>query len=109
MNRVTRCILIASFLAAPGIAAAQDAYGGDTLLIERCGRTANLPRRARAGRSRSASSTRTAGSRGGRNATGLPSIAGCIRVHGYFERTKVIDVVLTKADPAEIGPKPPIT
>ena len=27
----------------------------------------------------------------------------------YFERTKVIDVVLTKADPAEIGPKPPIT
>jgi len=26
----------------------------------------------------------------------------------YFERTKVIDVVMTKADPGEIGPKPPI-
>ena len=25
----------------------------------------------------------------------------------YFERTKVIDVVMTKADPNEIGPKPP--
>ena len=27
----------------------------------------------------------------------------------YFERNKVIDVVMTKADPNEIGPKPPIT
>ena len=26
----------------------------------------------------------------------------------YFERDKVIDVVMTKADPNEIGPKPPI-
>ena len=27
----------------------------------------------------------------------------------YFERNKVIDVVMTKADPNEIGPKPPST
>ena len=27
----------------------------------------------------------------------------------YFERNKVIDVVMTKADPNEIGPKPPTT
>ena len=27
----------------------------------------------------------------------------------YFERSKVIDVVMTKADPNEIGPKPPTT
>ena len=26
----------------------------------------------------------------------------------YFERTRVIDVVLNKADAGEIGPKPPI-
>ena len=26
----------------------------------------------------------------------------------YFERTRVIDVVLTKAQPTEVGPKPPI-
>ena len=26
----------------------------------------------------------------------------------YFERTRVIDVVLTKADAGEIGPKPPV-
>ncbi len=27
----------------------------------------------------------------------------------YFERTKVIDVVMSKADQSEIGPKPPTT
>ena len=27
----------------------------------------------------------------------------------YFERTRVIDVVVNKAGPAEIGPKPPIS
>ncbi len=27
----------------------------------------------------------------------------------YFERSKVIDVVMTKGDPNEIGPKPPTT
>ena len=27
----------------------------------------------------------------------------------YFERSRVIDVVMTKADPDEIGPKPPTT
>ena len=27
----------------------------------------------------------------------------------YFERSRVIDVVMTKADPNEIGPKPPTT
>jgi hypothetical protein len=26
----------------------------------------------------------------------------------YFEKTKVVDAVATKADPQEIGPKPPI-
>lgn len=27
----------------------------------------------------------------------------------YFERSKVLDVVMSKADPNEIGPKPPTT
>ena len=114
MNRVLRSILVAMFLAAPGIAFAQDAYVGDTLLIERVRQEpANLPRRgmsmaqveARFGAPRDRLDPR------GGQKRDWPTINRWVYpgYTVYFERTRVIDVVLTKADPAEIGPKPPIT
>ena len=114
MNRVSRCILIASFLAAPGIATAQDAYGGDTLLIERVREEpGNLPRRGMSKaqvEARFGAPSQRLDPRGGQKRD-WPTINRWVypAFTVYFERTKVIDVVMTKADPDEIGPKPPIT
>ncbi len=114
MNRVSRCILIATFLAVPGIALAQDAYVGDPLLIERVRQEpANLPRRGMSMaqvESRFGPPTDRLDPRGGQKRA-WPTINRWVYpgFTVYFERTKVIDVVLTKADPAEIGPKPPIS
>ena len=114
MNRVSRCILIASLLAAPGIAIAQDAYRGDTLLIERVQEEpGNLPRRGMSMaqvEARFGAPSQRLDPRGGQKRD-WPTINRWVYpgFTVYFERTKVIDVVMTKADPDEIGPKPPIT
>ena len=115
MNRLTRSILAIAIaiLAAPCIATAQDVQG-DVLLIERVQEEpANLPGR---GMSMSQVEARFGAPsdrldpRGGQkrdwptiNRWTYPAFTV------YFERNKVIDVVMTKADPNEIGPKPPTT
>ena len=115
MNRLTRSILAIAIaiLAAPCIATAQDVQG-DVLLIERVQEEpANLPGR---GMSMSQVEARFGAPsdrldpRGGQkrdwptiNRWTYPAFTV------YFERNKVIDVVMTKADPNEIGPKPPVT
>ncbi len=116
MNRLSRSILVAAFLAASGIAIAQDAQvvQGDVLLIERVQEEpGNLPKRgmsmAQVEAKYGAPSDRL-DPRGGQkrdwptiNRWTYPTFTV------YFERTRVIDVVMTKADPNEIGPKPPTT
>ncbi|MEO5962366.1 MAG: hypothetical protein ABIP87_02890 [Thermomonas sp.] len=121
MIRLSRTFSIATVLLAfglPGIfvtASAQDrSVVGDTLLVERVQEEpANLPRRgmnmaqveARFG----VPSERLV-PRGGQKSV-WPTINRWMYpgFTVYFERTKVIDVVMNKADPYEIGPKPPIT
>ncbi len=98
-----------------GTASAQDRQiVGDTLLIERVqGEPANLPSR---GMSMAQVEARFGipgerlDPRGGQkrdwpaiNRWTYPDFTV------YFERTKVIDVVMNKADQNEIGPKPPTT
>ena len=117
MNRVSRCILAIAIVAAPGIASAQDVtrqVEGDVLLIERVQEEpGNLPKRgmsmAQVEAKYGAPSDRL-DPRGGQkrqwptiNRWTYPAFTV------YFERSKVIDVVMTKADPNEIGPKPPTT
>ena len=113
MNRLSRSILVIAFLASPAIAVAQEVRG-DVLLIERVQEDpGNLPGR---GMSMSQVEARFGAPsdrldpRGGQkrqwptiNRWTYPAFTV------YFERDKVIDVVMTKADPNEIGPKPPIT
>lgn len=113
MNRLSRSILVLAFLASPAFAAAQEVQG-DVLLIERVREEpANLPGR---GMSMSQVEARFGAPsdrldpRGGQkrdwptiNRWTYPAFTV------YFERNKVIDVVMTKADPNEIGPKPPVT
>jgi len=113
MNRLSRSILVIAVLAAPGLAVAQEVRG-DVLLVERVREEpANLPGR---GMSMSQVEARFGAPsdrldpRGGQkrqwptiNRWTYPAFTV------YFERNKVIDVVMTKADPNEIGPKPPIT
>ena len=119
MNRLSRCTLLALLVAAPCASIAQDAQDtrvveGDTLLIERVREEpGNLPSRgmsmAQVEAKFGAPSDRL-DPRGGQKRQ-WPTInrwtypAFTI----YFERSKVIDVVMTKADPNEIGPKPPTT
>ena len=119
MNRLSRCTLLALLVAAPCASIAQDAQDtrvveGDTLLIERVREEpGNLPSR---GMSMSQVEARFGtpadrlDPRGGQkrqwptiNRWTYPAFTV------YFERSKVIDVVMTKADPNEIGPKPPTT
>ena len=118
MNRLSRSILsvfAATLVYAPAIAHAQQAQvQGDVLLIERVQEEpGNLPSR---GMSMSQVEARFGAPsdrldpRGGQkrqwptiNRWTYPAFTV------YFERSKVIDVVMTKADPNEIGPKPPIT
>lgn len=116
MNRLSRSILsvfAATLVCAPAIALAQQAQvQGDVLLIERVQEEpGNLPSR---GMSMSQVEARFGAPsdrldpRGGQKRQ-WPTInrwtypASTV----YFERSKVIDVVMTKADPNEIGPKPP--
>ena len=119
MNRLSRCTLLAILVAAPCASIAQDAQDtrvveGDTLLIERVrDEPGNLPSRgmsmAQVEAKFGAPSDRL-DPRGGQkrqwptiNRWTYPAFTV------YFERSKVIDVVMTKADPNEIGPKPPTT
>ena len=119
MNRLSRCTLLALLVAAPCASIAQDAQDtrvveGDTLLIERVrDEPGNLPSRgmsmAQVEAKFGAPSDRL-DPRGGQkrqwptiNRWTYPAFTV------YFERSKVIDVVMTKADPNEIGPKPPTT
>ena len=118
MNRLSRstlAVFAAALVAAPGFGLAQQAQGqGDVLLIERVQEEpGNLPNR---GMSMSQVEARFGAPsdrldpRGGQkrqwptiNRWTYPAFTV------YFERNKVIDVVMTKADPNEIGPKPPTT
>ena len=119
MNRLSRCTLRGLLVAAPCASIAQDAQDtrvveGDTLLIERVREEpGNLPSRgmsmAQVEAKFGAPSDRL-DPRGGQkrqwptiNRWTYPAFTV------YFERSKVIDVVMTKADPNEIGPKPPTT
>ena len=115
MNRLSRSILVAAFLAAPCTAIAQDIQAqGDVLLIERVReKPANLPSRGMSMaqvEAKFGAPGERLDPRGGQkrawptiNRWSYPAFTV------YFERSKVIDVVMTKADPDEIGPKPPTT
>ena len=116
MNRLSRSILLASLASLPCIAIAQDAQvvQGDVLLIERVQEEpGNLPSRgmnmAQVEAKFGAPSERL-DPRGGQKRV-WPTINRWTypAFTVYFERNKVIDVVMTKADPNEIGPKPPTT
>ena len=113
MNRLSRSILAIVFLAAPCIATAQDVRG-DVLLIERVQvEPGNLPGRGMSMsqvEARFGAPTDRLDPRGGQkrdwpmiNRWTYPAFTV------YFERNKVIDVVMTQAAPNEIGPKPPTT
>ena len=119
MNRLSRCTLLALLVAAPCASIAQDAQDtrvveGDTLLIERVREEpGNLPSRGMSMaqvEAKFGAPTDRLDPRGGQkrqwptiNRWTYPAFTV------YFERSKVIDVVMTKADPNEIGPKPPTT
>ena len=119
MNRLSRCTLLALLVAAPCASIAQDAQDtrvveGDTLLIERVREEpGNLPSRgmsmAQVEAKYGAPSDRL-DPRGGQKRD-WPTINRWTYPNFtvYFERSRVIDVVMTKADPDEIGPKPPTT
>lgn len=116
MNRLSRSILLASLVPLSGIVVAQDAQvvQNDVLLIQRVQEEpGNLPTRgmsmAQVEAKFGAPGERLE-PRGGQrrdwpaiNRWNYPAFTV------YFERNKVIDVVMTKADPNEIGPKPPST
>ena len=116
MNRLSRSIPLVALAALSAPALAQDArvVEGDTLLIERVREEpGNLPVRgmtmAQVEAKYGAPSQRL-DPRGGQkrqwptiNRWTYPTFTV------YFERTKVIDVVMTKSGPDEVGPKPPTT
>ena len=117
MNRMSRktaiCIgLTATLAAASGLAIARDA-AGDTFLIERVQeKPANLPSRGMTMsqvEARYGAPADRLDPRGGQkrawptiNRWAYPAFTV------YFERSKVIDVVVNKTDANEIGPKPAI-
>jgi hypothetical protein len=114
MNRLSRSILVIAFLALPAFAANAQQVQGDVLLIDRVQEEpANLPGRGMSMsqvEARFGVPTDRLDPRGGQkrdwptiNRWTYPAFTV------YFERNKVIDVVMTKADPNEIGPKPPTT
>ena len=118
MNRLSRTLLqIAipvALLGVAGAAAAQEReVVGDTLLVERVQEEpGNLPRRGMSMaqvEARFGAPADRLDPRGGQkrqwptiNRWSYPAFTV------YFERTKVIDVVMNKADAGEIGPKPPV-
>ena len=120
MNRLSRSILLnlaatVALLGFSGAALAQDrSVVGDTLLIERVQEEpGNLPRRGMSMaqvEARYGVPSERMDPRGGQKRV-WPTINRWVypSFTVYFERTKVIDVVMTKADPGEIGPKPPAT
>ena len=120
MNHLSRSILfhLATTVVLSGLsgaALAQDrSVVGDTLLIERVQvEPGNLPRRGMSMaqvEARYGVPSDRLDPRGGQKHA-WPTINRWVypAFTVYFERTKVIDVVMTKADPGEIGPKPPIT
>lgn len=108
MSHLPRSLVLVALIGLSGAAAA------DTLLITRVQvEPGNLPRR---GMSMAQVETRFGAPsdrldpRGGQKRD-WPTINRWVYpgFTVYFERTKVIDVVMTKAVPNEIGPKPPIT
>lgn len=115
MNRLSCSILLFGCLAAPGLSSAQDAarqVQGDVLLVERVQEEpGNLPRRGMSMaqvEARFGAPSARLDPRGGQkrdwptiNRWTYPAFTV------YFERTRVIDVVMTQSDPNEIGPKPP--
>ena len=119
MNRLSRCTLLALLVAAPCASIAQDAQDtrvveGDTLLIERVREEpGNLPSRgmsmAQVEAKFGAPSDRLDPRGGQKRAWPTINRWSYPAFTVYFERSKVIDVVMTKADPNEIGPKPPTT
>jgi len=113
MNRPRRT-LPRLVLAAVLLALSATAFAGDTLLIERVHEEpGNLPARgmtmAQVEARYGAPSDRL-DPRGGQKRD-WPTINRWVypAFTVYFERTRVIDVVVNKAGPAEIGPKPPIS
>ena len=120
MNRLSRSILLqlalpVAALGFAGVVSAQDRQiDGDTLLVERVQQEpGNLPGRgmsmaqveARFG----APSDRLEPRGGQKHAWPTINRWTYPTFVVYFERTKVIDVVMNKADQNEIGPKPPTT
>ena len=120
MNRFSRSILLqivtsAVLLGLGNGALAQDrAMDGDTLLVERVQeKPANLPARGMSMaqvEARYGAPMDRLDPRGGQKHV-WPTINRWTYANYtvYFERTKVINVVMNKADPNEIGPKPPTT
>ncbi|MGV8923763.1 MAG: hypothetical protein ACOH1L_10525 [Thermomonas sp.] len=121
MNCLSRSIVTTFALLAialPGLsvtASAQDRQiVGDTLLIERVQEEpANLPSRGMSMaqvEARFGTPSERMDPRGGQKHD-WPTINRWMYpgFTVYFERTKVIDVVMNKADQDEIGPKPPTT
>jgi hypothetical protein len=108
MNRRLRAIPLLALLAFAGTSSAE------TLLIERVQEepTAAMPARGMSMaqvEARYGAPTERLDPRGGQkrqwptiNRWSYPAFTV------YFEKTKVVDAVATKADPQEIGPKPPI-
>ena len=114
MNRLSRStVLFLALSSLTGIATAQDTQG-DVLLIERVQEEpGNLPRRGMSMtqvEARFGAPSDRLDPRGGQKRA-WPTINRWTypAFTVYFERSKVIDVVMTKADPNEIGPKPPTT
>ena len=107
MSHLPRSIILAALIGLSGAAAA------DTLLVERVQEEpGNLPRRGMSMaqvESRFGAPSDRLDPRGGQKRD-WPTINRWVYpgFTVYFERTKVIDVVMAKADASEIGPKPPI-
>src|SRR6478672_3674083 len=115
MKGLSSSILLALLTAGSTAAIAQDVQvvQGDVLLVDRVREEpGNLPRRgmsmAQVEAHYGAPSQRL-DPRGGQKRD-WPTINRWVypAYTVYFERTRVIDVVMAKADPGEIGPKPPI-
>ena len=118
MHRLARTLLlpvlpIALFLACGSAAAQEREVIGDTLLVERVqAEPGNLPARGLTMaqvEARYGAPAQRLDPRGGQKRD-WPTIHRWVYpgYTVYFERTRVIDVVLNKADAGEIGPKPPI-
>jgi hypothetical protein len=115
MQRLIRFAFLGMLALAPVVGAAREArvVVGDTLLIERVREEpANLPARGLSMaqvQARYGAPVQRLDPRGGQKRA-WPVIHRWVYpgYTVYFERNKVIDVVLAKAGPDEVGPKPPI-